>query len=345
MSQSFDPESDLNTAISGQPSILKQGHAVQSERNYALLTGFRTGLIAGVLLAIIVAAVMNSEGYSDVARQQAFLWIIVAGVVIGPVIRLMLYYNECRQGFLRIDDDNITWWTLTGLVQVPMEKVFGAGPERFKDTEVLRVCRLDGSRRGFESMVRNFSAYDPVSGPVMSIVEEGKNGCQLAREVIYHHIGRRIGRKMPVAECPPFVFEASINQKVSQLYQSFRVIAEFRCDGKTFHFSKMTETEVIGSVSAQVSTKIPGSMGGDGVYEFPVRMIKTVDIIRGTTGGDSGAYTAWVKLDPSTGHEDVNLNLGYFSNAREIDRYIRCLPTLFPEYEDSGFWQDSLIQV
>ncbi len=339
MRSDLDISVDLATPTSGAASILKQGEPVASERNRALLVGGRTGLLIGILAAVVVASLLLQLDYPAHMRRWAFPILIVAGTGVGSLVASVLYLMECKSGFLRVDDERIVYRRLRGTIKIPLEKVFGAAPEKRGDREFLRICFLKSNKRGFAGLKRNFKAYEAVSGPITRVDQDGKDGNQLAREAIMLHIKNRLNAELPVAELPEYRFISTIRRRERFPTLNMNVDASFMCDGRTLGYTIDIEYETTGAFDTALNTPVPTEFSEPGKYEIPVTMVRHVDIIRGP-GSGAMTYQAWLTLDPASGHDKINLDLGHFTKGNEIERYCLCLPTLFPPYEDTEFWRD-----
>jgi hypothetical protein len=91
--------------------------------------------------------------------------------------------------------------------------------------------------------------------------------------------------------------------------------ARFECNGKTLVYEKKGER-----------------------WEIPVTSVRKTTIHEARSKHGRTAYKVFLKLDPSCGHEELKIDILRMGHSEEIDRYCRCLPTVFPKKELDGYW-------
>jgi uncharacterized membrane protein YeaQ/YmgE (transglycosylase-associated protein family) len=314
------------------------GEPAPSVRFRYVASGLGKGLLLGILFGVIATWIVNALNMSIELRRAVFVEVPLVSMIIGAVIGLILYQLECRFGFLRIDDEQAIWRTSAGFLRIPLEKVFGAGPETAKSGKCLRICALADNRRGFRFYFKNFENYLPVSGPITWINRDGRDGNDLAREAFILHIRERLKSSKPVADLPAYGSESSMDYRMFTMGQDFRISGRFSCDGSTLHFRKDTEYRISGAFDSALNTEVPEQYREDLDLEIPVRTVQDFYVLKGPGNTLGSAYIARLKFDPSSGHKDIQFDLGYCKDAKEIEMYLQCLPFLFPSYSDTEFW-------
>ncbi len=326
---------------SGSASILKQGQPILSELKASVLTGLRKGFGFGILVTLLGIWLLAINGYGFETRRMIIPYTMGAGIILGVLISWFYYLYECRYGFLRVDDENILYWNLFRIIKIPLQDVFGAGPEKRKVKEYLRLCFLAENARGFSNRLKNFKYYDAVSGPVTKLNTSGMDGNQLARMAIIEHIRRRLNRKQKVAEMPEYRFDQVAKKKYVFRINDINVITRFSCDGKVLLYDRESENVNVTKGPQTSGGETPDELLQNYDYRIPVREIIGVEFFKSTTAGiGSAVYISLDLRNPSDADTRFKLDVGIFKRPREIGRYCQCLPTLFPDYGDLTYWED-----
>ncbi len=293
-------------------SVLKRGEPTIADRRKTAFIGLGLGMLVGLVPAGVAFAVMFDAYPSG-------LWIaaIVPGVaaVIGSLIGIAILNAEVRDGFLKVDREVIEYWTRSGTVSIPLSRIFGAGPDRGFMGEILRVCVLADNARGFEFKTPSFSGYEAVSGPARKIGGSVETGNMLARKTIIHHVKERRKAGLPVAELPEYRFKSVQTHREFLVAGGTVVDATFECDGKNLVYENK-----------------------EGRVRVPVTAVRETKIMEARSKYGRTAYKVTMKLDLSCGFEELKMDILRMPHAEEIDRYCRCLPTLFPPADLEGYW-------
>jgi hypothetical protein len=290
---------------SGETSVLEHLPPTSSERMKTALFGFFAGLVIALIPSIAVVIFLLNENAENIFPRVAL--IPAAGAVLGAAVWSLLFDYSCRKGLLRVDRNILQYSTWTGVNTVPLGTVFGAGSEGSVLGEVLRVCAVSDDNRGFVSMTPRFSRYGAISGPARRLGGNVEEGNEFVRKVIIYHIDERRKQGLPVAELPPFHFKSVQAHKKYLITGESLTDATFECDGKILVYENK-----------------------DGRREIPVTAVRKTTVIEHRSQHGRTAYRVKLTLDPGTGHEELLMDILRMSYPEEIDRYCRCLPTLFP---------------
>jgi hypothetical protein len=227
------------------------------------------------------------------------------------MITRSLLETEAREGFLRVDETTLEYWTRQGEVAIPTGDIFGAAPEGIGRKERLRICYLAALPCGFGCATPDFKHYEPVAGPAIALDPVEGNGNYLARETILLHLGRRRKAGLPVADMPPYRFTSAKSHRAHIFFGETVLDAFFKCDGRTIICMTGAET-----------------------HRIPVTAVRdvAVDLVQSKYGPTK--YNITLILDPSCGRDTIKLDLLGMSNPAEVDKYCRCLPTLLPADEE-----------
>ena len=96
--------------------------------------------------------------------------------------------TESRQGYLKVDNETVEYWTRSGPVRIPLGIIFGAGPDKGTFREILRICVITDHKSGFGFKLPSFEGYRAESGPARRIVGTTETGNIVARKTIIYHI-------------------------------------------------------------------------------------------------------------------------------------------------------------
>ncbi len=324
MYDSYDSNTEYDSdrgAGSGEPSILKPGEITPEDRRHAALIGFIPGFLISLVVAGITLLVVLIQLDEKIGEwTEPIIWggaiLLGVGSLIGMLVRLSNLNLERSEGFLRVDNETVEYWTSRGIVTVPLSEVFGAGPEKGTFSEYLRICFLSGDERGFAFLKRNFKRYEAVSGPGAKLGYYDADGNTIARETIAHHVNMRRDAGLPVAELPPYRYEAIQAHKQKLLYGETVVDAIFECDGVTVNYQHK-----------------------DNHHKFPVKAVEKIKRTEARSQYGRTAYYLTLTLDPSYGEEKLKIDLMHMPKPEEIDKYCHCLPTVLPVKETSGYWE------
>jgi hypothetical protein len=169
----------------------------------------------------------------------------------------------------------------------------------------------------------------------------GKDGNDAARAAVIRHIENRRYGQMRIADLPEYRFSSRYELKLFTFDTDEGVFAEFRCDGKILHYEKNVQYQISGGFDTALEFKVPEKIDEHIKLDIPVRCVRSVDSTRGTGGYSHGeGYFAYLKLNPSCGHESLAIDLTLMTYSREMEKYLVCLPTLLPEPEDSLITDD-----
>jgi len=299
---------------SGEPSLLRHREPTHNDRKNASAVGFLKGFGVGTLIGIPFALLIL---FSDAVIGWWYIvaW-LVAGGIIGSRVEQSSLARESQDGFLRVDDSILDCRTRGPVVSVPLNRVFGAGPVKgLFGTELLRIYFLSNSNRGFDFKDRNLTRYEPYSGPAMVFNTLESSGNEIARQTIIRHINNRRKSGEPVAQLPPYNFQSVYAHKQNILFGDTIVEASFSCDGKMLRYTKGADT-----------------------HEIPVHSVRDVQIKKVESKYGPTEWKVTLTMDPSTGQNDLMIDILRMSNPAEIDAYCRCLPALFPEPTKDGYW-------
>jgi len=250
--------------------------------------------------------------------SNAFVFMIVVWFLfaeaVGWSVPLWRLNVEKKNGFLKIDDDNVEYWTGKGPVRLDMSAIFGTGPMTGFLNRFTRFYYLSGDPRGFAYSDKSFKFYAPVSGPAYKTVPDDSDGDDLVREAMILHIKRRQGRELKTAELPRYAFDAVQTHKQMLIVGDVIVDAVFECDGKTIRYVKKEEE-----------------------IKIPVRSVTDVKVVERRSKYGRTAYFVDLIVEPSVGLDKIRIDILGMPKPEEIDKYCRALPTLFPE-STSGYW-------
>jgi hypothetical protein len=299
-------------SMRSEASVLRMGETTPEMRRKSTWVGFGLGLLVGLIPAA-VAVVTTMKMWPE----NIFFGALTLGVcsAVGILINQSLLGQEKRDGYLKVDWEALEYWTRGGIVTISMGDIFGAGPEKGFLKEILRVCVVADNKRGFEFKKPGFDGYVAESGAARKIGGSIETGNALVRKTIIYHMQDRRKKGLRVSELPEYRF------KSVQAHREFLIAgdvvedAKFDCDGKTLVYEKKSER-----------------------WEIPVRSVRKTSVHEARSQYGRTAYRVTLELDPSSGYEELKMDILRMSNAEEIDRYCRCLPTVFPRKELDGYW-------
>jgi hypothetical protein len=279
----------------------------------AITNGRIVGFVASFLTAVVVAIFATQLPEHHPLAQSWLFWVgallfVVLATFFGGKIRVRRLERESRQGFLRIDPEQLQFQTTGRATNIDMGQLFGAAPEDLYPDKGLRLCFLSDTQRGFISLLHSFKDYEIVEGPKIDPLSQDSDGNEVARAVILYYIGQRRSAGMPVAELPAFAYDAKREHHKHLVVGEHILDISFECDGKMLSIFTDGET-----------------------YALPVTSVKEVDIQKETVKGSPTRWEITLALDPSCGHESLLLNILNMSRAEEVEYYLVCLPTLFPQ--------------
>jgi len=302
-------------------SIMKRREITDADRTGAALRGFFTGLGIMIGIALVVAIILGIKGtILEVIESDAIKWafplLLGSGAALGVVINTARLRKKEREGYLKIDNEVVEYWTAKGIVKIPLENIFGAGKIKSGwGYDLLRIYYTDWSPRGFRYSDYGFRNYEAVAGPVMKVAYGSNNGHDIARNGIIHHYNLRKSKGLRVAELPDYRFQSVQVKKEHLIYGETVEVASFSCDGKTLVYTTQTDK-----------------------YEILVKYVKDIRVkkLQSKYGVMEWKVTVFLKL--ASGFEEIVINIRDLPHAQEIDNYLRCLPTLFPFEEPDGYW-------
>jgi len=322
-----EPES-YTDSWDDKPSVLDRPDPKPNEITRAgfggLFWGFLISLAPGFVTFIVFVITTEFESDDSLRNFISVLALILAsGMSIGYIIGVANLNREAREGFVRIDMNNLEFWLRGKTYKIPLQYVFGAAPEKTTFRWATRVCYLSKADRGFSMLVPCFKDYIAIEGPALKLGSSNElhprewpdDGNLLFRQTVRKHLARRISRDLPVSKCPEFKFNAV--QKEIKLFGkgSDEPASYFRCDGETIEYK----------------TK-------DQLYKIPVKYIKRVKMTKVQSRYGLTAYYVNVYLDQMSGYEKVKVDILKLKKREEVDRYLHTLPTLFHDLEKDSYW-------
>ncbi|MCX6645068.1 MAG: hypothetical protein NTY09_01715 [bacterium] len=329
----------------GNTSVLRQGEPVRSEIMRAILTGLRMGLGFGLFVIFVVGVAMVWSNTDPITRRWFSLICLITGPLLGMLATTLYYFADSKTGYFGVSDEVISFRTPFKKITIPLEKIFGAGSEPHGTNNWLRICYLADNVRGFKSMLCNFRFYEAESGPIMDEKRDGLDGNEVARLAIITHIRHRLKTEMPVASIPEFRFEATCDHRRSlDAIMDIVIKGYFRCDGRYLEIQE--EVQKIESGYFDGLHKVGGDQSIKPGTDLPVKTRR--HIVEVTNVAEVAFNTEpvldsvtmpgmWIHLkEPKD--EVIRIHVDAYSYSREIKKYCKCLPTLFPFYDDTEFW-------
>lgn len=295
-----------------EASVLRMGEVTSGMRRRATWVGFGFGLLVGFIPAGFVF-VLTRNMFPD----NIFIAALVTGIcgAIGIMITQGLLQRRKNEGNLKVDWEALEYWTPRGIERISMGDIFGAGPDRAMFGEITRICVTADNKRGFEFRKPSFEGFVAEKGPARKIGGTIEKGNSLARKAIIHHIRDRRKKGLRVSELPPYRFESVQTHREYLVAGDVVEDARFECDGKTLVYEKKDER-----------------------WEIPVTAVRKTKVQEARSQYGRTMYKVTLELDPSCGHEELKMDIIRMPHAEEIDRYCRCLPTVFPKKELDGYW-------
>jgi len=322
MDNLIDINNDQNSdsfAVSGDTSVFRFRELAQD----VVLKICMRGMVVASLIAVALGPMIFIIIYflavdPGAVSSNAFVFMIVVWLLfaetIGWSVPLWRLNIEKKNGFLKIDDDNVEYWTGKGPVRLDVSAIFGAGPVKGFFNRFTRFYYLSGDPRGFAYSDKSFKYYVPVSGPAYKTVMPEADGDDLVREAMILHIKRRQDRELRTAELPRYAFDAVQTHKQMLLVGDVIVDAIFECDGKTIRYVKKEEE-----------------------IKIPVRSVTDVKVVERRSEYGRTAYFMDLTVEQSVSLDKIRIDILGMPKPEEIDKYCRALPSLFPE-SASGYW-------
>jgi hypothetical protein len=296
-------------------SIMRHRALSDEDLNTAAISGLLIGLIIGVIFCIAIFFFSFGAIAEDRWSVGKFMWfaifIMAICLFVGAIKGRAGLVLEFREGFVKVNEENFQYWSKTGEEIIRLEKIFGAAPETDGSKEHIRICCLVNHPEfpsGFTYLIPDFKRYEPISGPAMEFASSNDNGNAIARKIILYHINKRKEHMWPVAEVPPYRFESVRSHHKNVLWGENVIDESFSCDGKLISISK-----------------------GNEIINIPVTAIKSVLAEKESSQNSSEKYDLTLILDSSCGCPMIKLNLLNMSFAEEVERYCRCMATVFPQ--------------
>jgi len=271
------------------------------------------GIAIPVFLLFYLLEVREGE-FSGEDFMGMVITFLVFGSGLGALIGNVLQKKESKNGYLKISDNYVEYWTRKGNKTIMTSEIFGTGPVKGTIRRFTRFYYLSSEPRGFAFLNRSFKYYIPVSGPAMKLALNEGTGDDIVREAVILHINRRQKQQLRVAEFPPYAFTAIQSRKEHYIYGDTVIDAIFECDGKTIKYTKKDE-----------------------VKNIPLTSIEDVKIVEVRSKHGRTAYYIDLTVSPSVSLDKIRINILRIPKPTEIDKYCRAIPTLFPEAQ-SGYW-------
>jgi len=318
--QFYEPEPEPKQGMeSGETSVFRyrevthefKGEVATRGATWGFFTAIGVGLL--VFLPVYFAGVLEGNFPINVFRISVAGWIFT-GIMIGMAVTLKNLELESNEGYLKISDNYVEYWTGRGAVKLLTSEIFGTGPVKLTFRRKTRFYFLSNVERGYGFKDKSFKHYVPASGPAKKVGIPDMDGDDMVRGAMIEHIKQRLRQKLRVAELPAYQFTAVQTHRKNLLYGDTVVDAIFECDGKTIFYKNKDEE-----------------------YKIPVRSVKDVKVREMRSKHGRTAYYVDLYVEPSISLDKIIINILRMPKPEEIDKYCRTFPTLFPLAED-GYW-------
>jgi len=321
---------------SGSPTVLIYNPKHPGVASARIWQGVLKGILIGLLLGAIIGIALKFMKQVDISRA-IFFGLIIAGIIIGFITALILWLLEGKYGYFWVDDEKISFWTYGGVRSIDLCRIFGSNTEMNGQKGLSRICYVSDRHPGYDWEVLNLTQYTLASGPVSSGENvDGENGNALARRAVLYHIRQRLLKGAEVTSFPPYRFNGEGEERRFMLQASIFEKYNFRCDGREVVYAREIIREDVNPVLQTGEVRDESDTADLYEYRFRVTDVRVVDVSKGHAGNRD--FTALVRLDPSTKLKPVRIDIAYFTNGNELQKYLQCMPGTFPPYDDSGFW-------
>ncbi|MCK4721391.1 hypothetical protein KAU08_12050 [bacterium] len=300
-------------------SLFKPREPTPEDRKSALVGYGVIGLLVGLGLSLVVFIVtmIATDGEPAGVLVIMFNFMLVAIVLsttIGAVIAVSFLNKETEEGYLKISDDEIEYWTRNGIVAILMQSIFGARQSKETLFYFTRLYFTSDNKRGFEFLKHKFKRYEAVSGPATKLKLVSIDGNDNVRLAVMHHRRRRSKAGLKVGEVPKFNFQSIKTKKEQIIFGNTILDREFKCDGKILEYTI-----------------------DDSDHKIAVEMINGVRVEKVQSQYGVSKFLIHLALEPGGGHENFSINALHMPYMDEIGYYCRAIATSFPDRED-GYW-------
>lgn len=300
-------------------SLFKPREPTPEEKTSALIGYGLIGLFVGLGLSFIgfIGALIATDGEPGgmlIVMINILIVVLVLCTTTGVIIALSFLNKETEEGYLKITDEEIEYWTLNGAVSIQMQYIFGARQSKETLFYFTRLYFTEDNKRGFEFLKHKFKRYEPVSGPVTKLKLVSIDGNDNVRLAIMHHRRRREKAGLRVAEVPKFNFQSIKTKKEQLIFGNTILDREFKCDGKILEYTVE-----------------------DSNHSIPVEKINGVRVEKVQSQYGVTKFQIHLTLEPGSGDEKLTINALNMPYADEINYYCRAIATSFPDRDD-GYW-------
>lgn len=300
-------------------SLFKPHEPTPEEKRSAMIGYGVIGLLVGLGLSFLgfIGVLIATDGEPAGVLGIMFNFMLVAIVMstmIGAVIAISFLNRETEEGYLKISDDEIEYWTRSGIVSILMQYIFGARQSKETFFYFTRLYFTSDNKRGFEFLKHKFKRYEAVSGPATKLKLVSIDGNDNVRLAIMHHRRRREKAGLEVAEVPKFNFQSIKTKKEHLIFGNTVLEREFKCDGKILEYTN-----------------------DDTDHKIPVEKITGVRVEKVQSQYGVSKFRIHLTLEPGSGYEKLSINALHMPYMDEIGYYCRAIATSFPDRDD-GYW-------
>ncbi len=300
-------------------SLFKPREPTSEDRKSAMIGYGVIGLLVGLGLSFLgfIGALIATDGEPGgllMVMVNILLVVLVLCTTIGVVIAISFLNKETEEGYLKISDDEIEYWTRSGIVSILMQYIFGARQSKETLFYFTRLYFTSDNKRGFDFLKHKFKRYEAVSGPATKLKLVSIDGNENVRLVVMHHRKRREKAGLQVAEVPKFNFESIKTKKEQLIFGKTILDREFKCDGKILEYTN-----------------------DDSDHRIAVEKITGVRVEKVQSQYGVSKFLIHLALEPGSGYENLSINALHMPYMDEIGYYCRAIATSFPDRDD-GYW-------
>jgi hypothetical protein len=290
------------------PTIFRYRKVSDIDYKRAVTNGRIAGGVYSFLTAIVLILIGIGVPEDHPLDSNGLFWLFLVIACVGSsfwggALRKKTFEREIKEGYIKIDQENVEYWTPGKTKTIPMDRLFGAGAEPEAPISGFRFAYLHDNERGFETIVRDFKDYQIAQNPMGLEFPPISSGNDCLSETIRAYISNRRNSGLPVAEIPPYKFK-SIQHHHKNVVGKEVIDASFDSDGKTLF------------VLAKGSN-----------YTIPVTDVTGIEVNKATY---KGSPTKWDINILMEGKGELFFDILNITRPEEIDIYLHCVPVLFP---------------